>query len=130
MLSDLGLLSSLSALASELTDRTGIQVERGFAPGLPPLGPEAELVVYRVAQEALTNVARHSHARHVHLGLSRRGTTVCLRVADDGAGGGRVTPGAGVQGMQERAVMVGGALRIKPQQGGGTEVVLEVPVLS
>ncbi len=128
VLSDLGLLSSLSALASELSARTGIRVERGFSPGLPALGPETELVVYRVAQEALTNVARHANATSVEIGLGRRGDVVRLRVADDGVGGGRVTPGAGVQGMHERALMVGGTLRIGPRAGGGTEVVLEVPV--
>ncbi len=128
VLSDLGLLSSLSALATELSDRTGIAVERGFAPGLPALPSDVELVVYRVAQEALTNVARHSHATRVELGLSRRGDVLCLRVADDGTGRGRFTPGAGVQGMQERALMVGGSLRIGPRHGGGSEVVLEVPI--
>ncbi len=128
MLSDLGLLPSISALASELSARTGIRVERGFAPGLPPLGSDAELVVYRVAQEALTNVARHSNASTVELGLSRRGDRVCLRVADDGTGQGKFVPGAGIQGMHERAQMVGGHLRTGPRPGGGSEVVLEVPI--
>ncbi len=128
VLADLGLLNSLSSLASDLTARTGIPVTRGFAPGLPSPPPETELVVYRVAQEALTNVARHARARNVELGLSRRGDLLVLRVADDGVGGvPRATPGAGIQGMTERAQMVGGRLEIRQRAAGGTEVLLEVP---
>ena len=128
VLADLGLLSSLSSLASDLTARTGIVVDRGFLPGLPSLTPETELVVYRVAQEALTNVARHAHAEHVELGLTRRASALVLRVADDGVGSANATTGAGIQGMQERAQMVDGRLEVRPREGGGTEVLLEVPV--
>jgi two-component system sensor histidine kinase UhpB len=128
VLADLGLISSLSSLASDLTARTGVPVERGFLPGLPAVSPESELVVYRVAQEALTNVARHARARHVDLGLSRRGDRLVLRVADDGVGGADAALGAGIQGMTERAQMVGGSLVVRSREGGGTEVQLEVPV--
>lgn len=128
VLADLGLLNSLSSLASDLTARTGVAVHRGYSPGVPVLSPEAELVVYRVAQEALTNVARHSRAGSVELGLTRRGDSVELRIADDGVGGARVGAGAGIQGMRERAQMVGGSLDIGPREGGGTVVVLSVPV--
>jgi two-component system sensor histidine kinase UhpB len=82
-----------------------------------------------VAQEALTNVARHAGASTVELGLTRRGDSLVLRVADDGAGG--VTPsvaGAGIEGMHERAQMVGGRLDVGPREGGGTQVRLEVPL--
>lgn len=129
VLDDLGLLNSLSSLASDLTARTGIPVDRGFLPGLPALSPETELVIYRVAQEALTNVARHAHARHIQLGLTRRGEALVLRVADDGVGGiPDAAAGAGIQGMRERAQMVSGRLQLRPREGGGTEVLLEVPV--
>ncbi len=130
LLEDLGLLNSLASLATELTETAGIPVAKGFGPGLPTLGPETELVVYRVAQEALTNVARHARATSVHLGLTRRGGSLVLRVADDGRGprpGGHVE-GSGIQGMRERALLVGGSLRVGRQEGGGTEVVLVVPV--
>lgn len=128
VLADLGLLNSLSSLASDLTARTGIPVHRGFLPGLPPLTPETELVVYRVAQEAFTNIARHARASSVELGLSRRGDQLVMRVADDGVGGAsRSVAGAGIQGMQERAQMVGGRLEVRPREGGGTEVLLETP---
>lgn len=128
VLDDLGLLDSVSSLASDLTARSGVPVRRGFLPGLPHLPPETELVVYRVAQEALTNVARHARATEAQVGLTRRGDTLVLRVADDGVGGADPSRGAGIQGMQERAQMVDGRLEVRRREGGGTEVVLEVPV--
>ena len=129
VLADLGMLNSLSSLASDLTARTGVPVDRGFLPGLPALPPETELVIYRVAQEAMTNVARHADAHSVELGLTRRGDSLVLRVADDGVGGiAKVVAGAGIQGMQERAHMVNGRLELRTREGGGTEVLLEVPV--
>jgi two-component system sensor histidine kinase UhpB len=128
VLADLGLLNSLSSLASDLTARSGVRVHRGFAPGLPSLSPESELVVYRVAQEALTNVARHARATSVEIGLSRRGDVLVLRVADDGVGLGTSPAGAGIQGMRERAQMVQGQLSVRTREGGGTAVELEVPL--
>jgi two-component system sensor histidine kinase UhpB len=129
MLEDLGLLASLSSLASDAVQRAGIEVTRAFAPGLPPLDPATELVVYRVAQEALTNVVRHADASHVEVGLSRQGSSLVLRVVDDGRGIGRSpVEGAGIQGMRERANLVGGTLALRDVEGGGTEVRLVVKV--
>jgi two-component system sensor histidine kinase UhpB len=127
MLEDLGLVSSLSSLASDFTTHTKVTVSRGFAPGLPALPRDSELVLYRVAQEALTNVARHANASEVELGLTRRGGSVVLRVADNGLGY-RAQEGSGIQGMRERALLVGGTLEIGTREGGGTEVTLSVPV--
>ena len=128
VLADLGLLNSLSSLASDLTERTGTPVHRDFLPDLPALRAESELVVYRVAQEALTNVARHAHASRIELKLTRRGDCLILQVADDGIGGSNANMGAGIQGMKERAQMVGGRLELRPRRGGGTEVRLEIPI--
>lgn len=129
LLEDLGLISALSALATELAAHsTVLDIRRGFAPGLPALSPEIELVIYRVAQEALTNVVRHAHAEIVHITLSRQGDAVALRVADNGVGADRIVPASGIRGMQERAGMVGGQLTIGPRVGGGTEVRLLVPI--
>lgn len=127
VLADLGLLNSLSSLASDLTARTGMPVTRGFVPGLPPLTPESELVVYRVAQEALTNVVRHARATSVSLGLARVGDSVVLTVTDDGTGGADVRRGTGIHGMHERAQMVGGSLTVSTPDGGGTTIRLSVP---
>lgn len=128
VLADLGLLNSLSSLASDLTAPTGIPVHRDFLSGMPALRAESELVIYRVAQEALTNVARHARAHKVELGLTRRGDSLVLRVIDDGVGGFDADVGAGIQGMKERAQMVGGRLELLPRHGGGTEVRLEIPI--
>lgn len=138
VLEDLGLRGALTGLTSEFETTTGTLVERAFGQGLPALAPETELVLYRAAQEALTNIARHADARHVSLSLSRRGEFVVLRVADDGVGAGRgaVTgasgSGTGIAGMRERARLVGGTARVgalgRGGRGPGTEVVLEVPI--
>ena len=72
-------------------------MRRSFAPGLPALPPEAELVVYRVAQEALTNAARHADAHSVELSLGKQGDAVVLEVRDDGRGfAGLVDEGSGL----------------------------------
>ncbi len=129
MLEDLGLLASLSSLASEAARTSGLAVVRAFAPGLPALDRGTELVVYRVAQEALTNVVRHAGAARVELGLSRQGSALVLRVVDDGRGRGpRPVEGAGIQGMRERAQLVGGTLELRDREGRGTEVRLVVEV--
>lgn len=131
MLEHLGLVSALTELSSTFADRTGVHVERRFTPLLPPLSDEVELTIYRVAQESLTNVARHADARTVELSLERGPKSVVLRVVDDGRGfdeGAATANGhGGVRGMRERAVLVGGALAIKAVRGGGAEIRLEVP---
>lgn len=128
VLDDLGLLSALSALATDVGKHSGVHVQRGFAPGLPALDQETELVVYRVAQEALTNVSRHARATTARLSLSQQGEALLLRVTDDGAGLHGAPENAGVRGMRERAQLVGGRLDIGPAEGGGTEVRLLVPI--
>ena len=129
VLDDLGLVSALTSLATEHARLTGAQVCRRLSPDLPPLGPDAELVVYRVAQEALTNVARHAAAGRVCVDLTPTfaGDAVQLRVADDGRGLGDSREGAGIRGMRERAVLVAATLTIGPHQDGGTELRLLVP---
>lgn len=128
VLTDLGLHNALSSLASDLTAHTGIPVARCLQSGLSSLSPEAELVIYRVAQEALTNIARHAQAGAVELGLALHHDRLVLQVTDDGSGGAvEATAGAGITGMRERAQMVGGQLRISGREQGGTEVRLEVP---
>ena len=86
VLEDLGLKSALAALATDFSTNSTAAVRRSFAPGLPALSAEAELVVYRVAQEALTNAARHAEASSVELSLGRQGEAVVLEVRDDGRG--------------------------------------------
>ena len=130
MLEHLGLVSALTELARTFSRLSNVEVAREFVQELPPLTPEAELAIYRIAQESLTNVARHSGAGRVTIALEPGAESVVLRVADDGKGfdGGAAPEGhGGLRGMRERALLVGGALAIKPGSAGGVEVRLEVP---
>ena len=93
------------------------------------LSPDAQVVVYRVAQEALVNAARHSGATRVEVNLEPRDSQVRLEVADNGSGFAFAEEGKGLglSGMRERALLVGGTLDIDSRPGKGTSVVLEVP---
>jgi two-component system sensor histidine kinase UhpB len=128
-LEDLGLQSALASLATAFGDQAGIKVQRQLEPSVP-LSEEQELVVYRVAQEALTNVARHAEATQVELLLDRRrDEAVLLVVRDDGRG---IHPGAlpssrGIRGMRERAMLIGAQLEINSEPGRGTEIRLSIP---
>jgi len=128
MLEHLGLVSALTELSSSFARVAGVAVERRFAPSLPKLAPDTELAIYRIAQESLTNVARHADARRVVLTLEPGHERVVLRIADDGRGfAGTPREHGGLRSMRERALVVGGALAIKPAAEGGIEVRLEVP---
>jgi two-component system sensor histidine kinase UhpB len=128
MLEHLGLVSALTELSRSFQRASGIEVERRFEPSLPTLSDDTELAVYRVAQESLTNIARHARARHVRIGLESGPGRVVLRVVDDGRGfSGAPEENGGLRSMRERSLLVGGALAIKQAAGGGVEVRLEVP---
>ncbi|MFF3619039.1 sensor histidine kinase [Streptomyces sp. NPDC002467] len=126
VLEELGLHSALRSLAAEFTTaRLGVTAH--ITPGLPHLDPAAELVLYRVAQEGLTNAARHSGATRVEVHLRPLpGGGVGLLVHDNGHGLGDAPEGAGIQGMRERALLIGADLSIGPGPHGGTEVRLEI----
>lgn len=129
-LDDLGLGSALIALVDQFSDQTGIKVRRRLEAEVPELSAEEELVIYRVAQEGLTNVARHAHASEVELVLERAPYGVTLRVIDDGRGLDGAPPGAGIRGMRERALLVGAELSIASDAGRGVAVTLDVPAES
>jgi two-component system, NarL family, sensor histidine kinase UhpB len=129
-LEDLGLQSALAALATAFGEQAHVRVDRHLDPPRLPLSEEQELVIYRVAQEAMTNVARHAQADTVELRLERAADEVVLTVRDDGRG----LPSAasrsshGIRGMRERAMLIGAGFEIKPAPGRGTEVKLTIPV--
>ena len=127
-LDDLGLASALAALTNDLTRRTRLPVRRRIAPALPSLAPEEELVVYRVAQEALTNVVRHAAARGAELELAVHDRRVELEVRDDGRGfdPASAADGSGLLGMRERAVLIGADLDVGSGPGRGTTVRLRL----
>ncbi len=128
-LDEFGLRSALITLAAGVTERSGIRVRTRLSPDVPALEPEQDLAVYRVAQESLTNVARHAGAREAELTLELDDhDAVVLRVTDDGRGiGDSVGEGVGLGGMRERALLVGGRLVVRRREAAGTEVRLEVP---
>lgn len=107
--------------------------------GKTPLAPAAETQLYRIAQEALNNVAKHARASGVNVLLEPRDEHAVLIIEDDGkgfepdeiaAGGGQTPGGMGIVGMRERAVLVGGSLEIESDAGSGTTVYVKVPVLT
>jgi two-component system, NarL family, sensor histidine kinase UhpB len=126
-LEELGLHSAMAALATAFGERARIPVERRLDDALP-LSDEQELVVYRIAQEALTNVVRHARASHVELTLRRLGDVTVLSVCDDGRGlAPDAAAGNGIRGMRERAMLIGATLSLGPLRRGGTEVRLTIP---
>ena len=131
VLEDLGLPTALAALTIEFSQHTGDLVHRRISPTLPTLSPETELVIYRVAQEALTNAARHADADTAELILTETATGLELRILDNGHGVGGQPDGAGIRGMHERALLVGGTLTVATRPGSqkGTEVRLVIPSL-
>jgi two-component system, NarL family, sensor histidine kinase UhpB len=130
-LNDLGLASALAALASSFGQRAGLRVALRIERAMPTLDEEAELVVYRVAQEALTNVARHAGSATADLTLASDGRRLRLTVRDRGRGlpRGRSVEGNGVRGMRERAALIGARLQLeRPPDGSGAQLILDVPL--
>ena len=125
-LDDHGLVPALTSQVADFGERTGIRSTFRRHGTVPPLSDEEQLVIYRVTQESLSNVAQHSSARHVDVELSFVGRTI-LRVRDDGDGFHVSTNGRarlGVSGMRERALLVGGHLTIFSEPGDGTTIEL------
>jgi signal transduction histidine kinase len=135
MLDDFGLPETLRSYLRSYAKRTGIRTqfnEHGMEQRLPA---DAEVCMYRIAQEALTNVARHSGARNVVVTVSRTDAGIHMTVEDDGRGvDGRMirshaAHGLGLIGMRERAQALGGTFSIEPRQSGGTRVAVHLPAL-
>ena len=128
-LDDLGLASALAALTSSFERRSGISVERRVAADLPRLSSEQDLVLYRVAQEALTNVGRHADADHAELLVEHVDGEVRMIVRDDGCGfAGPPPDDRGIGGIRERAMLVRGTVDVDSAPGEGTRVVVCIPV--
>jgi two-component system sensor histidine kinase UhpB len=130
-LAELGLASALAALSDGFGRRAGLRVDRQIQTPMPQLVGEAELAVYRVAQEALTNVARHSGSDVASLTVASDAEQLTLTVRDHGRGLSREsTEGNGMRGMRERVGLVGGRLKIQtPIDGPGTELRFELPLV-
>jgi signal transduction histidine kinase len=136
MLDDFGLPETVSAYLRGFSKRTGIKTELRQHGMEERLRPEAEVCVYRIVQEALTNVARHSGARSVIVALERSPLLLELAVEDDGRGldtksvRTAVAGGLGLIGMRERAQALGGTFALKSRRDEGTRIVVQIPVAS
>ena len=128
-LDDLGLASALTALCTGYARQTGTEVQHDLPSALPPLPRELDIVLYRVAQEALTNVARHADASLVWVRLTQQADAITLTVEDNGRGlPASHTEGSGMRGMRERAMLARGRLVTEPGADVGTRVHLEIPL--
>jgi signal transduction histidine kinase len=136
ILDDLGLLPSLEWLTSELTKEYGIEASLRVIGNERRFAPEVELVLFRIVQEAINNIAKHSHATkaEVRVGFDRK--KIQVTISDDGTGfqlpeniGDLVHIGKlGLAGMQERVQLLGGSLKLKSEIGKGTTIVINVPI--
>jgi signal transduction histidine kinase len=128
-LDDFGLVPALERLLETWRQQTGIHADfearvDGRLPG------NAETVLYRIVQEALTNVVKHAAASRVSVVLTQNADTVTAVVEDDGNGFAREAngDGLGLLGMRERLALVGGSLKVESAEGAGTTVVADIPV--
>jgi PAS domain S-box-containing protein len=137
LLDDLGLVATVHSFLKDFTKRTGIRVHfTSFASGrIDQLASDARTVFYRVAQEALTNVARHAEASQVKVSLLKLPEALCLEISDNGKSFAvekvmdpKRNQRLGLIGMRERVEMVGGSLSIESAPGQGTTIRAQIPI--
>jgi signal transduction histidine kinase len=129
-LDDFGLVPALERLGETVADQTGIAVHVEAALGETRLGEETETALYRIVQEALTNVVKHAQAQTVSVVLTRQKHRVVAVIEDDGQGFDPADTSderLGLLGMRERIALVGGRLSVEPRPGEGTTIAVEVP---
>lgn len=126
-LDDLGLAAALRTKVAEFARHTGVETALDLPAGIDDLRPDEQIVIYRVVQESLSNVAQHAEAGRVHIELVQAGSCTTARVTDDGRGfAAPASRGLGLTGMRERATLVGGALHVRSQPGAGTAIELRL----
>jgi len=132
MLDDLGLPSAIDWYAKGFERRHGIRVEVRRDDMNSRLTPDIEAAVYRIVQEALTNVARHAHATRCQIHLQRLPQTLVVTIEDNGVGFDPATAarGLGLISVRERAIQVRGELRLDSKPGRGTRLTVDVPALT
>jgi signal transduction histidine kinase len=135
LLDDLGLMPAIESLASDVRERGDLAVEVRLPDAVPRLPPEAELALFRAAQEALANVVRHASATRVTVSIEVNGELLRLTVTDDGRGLGTTPAGAsdpehqlGLAGMRERIAALGGRASVATANRGGVTVSVELPI--
>lgn len=136
LLDDLGLPAALRSCAHGALDAAGVEVHFEVAGRERRLPPQVEIALFRIAQEAITNVARHARAESVYIGLEFNEKGMAVQVEDDGVGfdlthefgSGGARKGMGLLSMQERAELLGGTMTIDTRPGAGTRLAVEIPV--
>jgi signal transduction histidine kinase len=130
-LDDFGLVPALERLAETFAEQTNVKVDVEAVLGEGRLGAEVETALYRIVQEALTNVIKHANAQTVSVVLTRQGDRIAVVIEDDGRGFDPETARGerlGLLGMEERIALVGGRLSVESRPGQGTTVAVEVPL--
>jgi signal transduction histidine kinase len=129
---DGGLQAALEWLAAEFTNNSQLPCTVHVDPDAHELPPQTATMVFRIAQESLTNVRRHAGARNAEVSLTREGEAWVLVVSDDGQGfdPSAHRPGFGLLGMEERARLLGGSLGVQSTPGAGTRIVLRIEAAS
>jgi len=137
VLDDLGLIPALHTFMKGFGEQTGIRVHLSAFAGIKEVNNDTRTVLFRVAQEALTNVARHAQARQAEVKIQQLDGAICMSIEDDGKGfqegpGSRAKKGErlGLLGMRERLEMVGGSFAINSKPGKGTIVRAQVPLIN
>ena len=135
VLDDLGLIPALRTFLKHFREQTGVQVGLTAQAAVEQLRGDQRTVLYRVAQEALTNVARHAQASRVEVRVRKLNGHVCLEIKDNGKGLPAKRPGPanlktrlGLLGMRERVTMISGKLTIKSSPGKGTSIRAQIPL--
>jgi signal transduction histidine kinase len=135
ILDDLGLVSSIDWLLEQASRQFAVEPSLTLS-GMTEddrLAPEAEVALFRVTQEAVTNAVKHGRASSIHVSLAKRDDSLELRIRDDGRGfssAGKVQPGLGIPGMRERLRQIGGGVTVTSDTGRGTVVTAFIPRLS
>jgi len=129
-LDDFGLVAALERLTDNFREQTGLAVD--FVAGVDDeqLSGEIATALYRIVQEALTNVVKHAQAGSVSILVTRKNAHVAVVIEDDGVGFDPEKPaeGFGIQGMRERVALLGGSLRVESGETSGTTLAVEVPL--
>ena len=137
VLDDVGLIPALHTFMKGFREQTGIHVSLSAFAAVEQVNSDQRTVLYRIAQEALTNIARHAHASHAEVKIQKQDGSVCMKIEDDGKGfreeravRSKKNNRLGLLGMRERLEMIGGSFSIKSLPGAGTIVVAQIPIIT
>jgi signal transduction histidine kinase len=132
LLDNVGLIAALRWLLKQTCANAHLQCTESYPDEEPRFSPQASIALFRIAQEALTNILKHASARNVSVSLEVGDTTVDMRIVDDGAGiAAEISQSVdshGLASMRHRARALGGKVDIRGGEGGGTSVTVQIPV--